>query len=271
MKHFRSEGVGLYARSDKRPTNHMNFVKSSQVRKSYWARSFVGWSSWSVTQPNIAHKTLAHWERYPQLYHPQLTHIITQNVDQLHYKAGSAHVTELHGTLSVVKCLNCSFEVLRHPFQIQMADLNPHLALKPKEELVRPDGDVEISKEDVDRFQLPICPKCKSDLLKPDVVFFGDNVPKNRVQKVRNLVSDCDILLVIGSSLEVFSGYRIVLQAKEENKKVALVNIGPTRADKLADLKVSSMAGLVLGRVLQNHQNCGEPSHTSTSSHLPHL
>merc|ERR1739844_277183 len=111
-----------------------------------------------------------------------------------------------------------------------LSDLNPHLALKPKEELIRPDGDVELTKEDVDKFKLISCPKCRSDTMKPDVIFFGDNVPKQRVQKVRNLVSDCDILLVIGSSLDVYSGYRIVLQAKEENKKVALINIGPTRA-----------------------------------------
>ena len=122
--------------------------------------------------------------------------------------------------------------------------------MKPREELVRPDGDVELSKEDVDKFQLPHCPKCQSDLLKPDVIFFGDNVPKPRVQKVRDLVSGCDILFIIGSSLDVFSGYRIVLQAKEEGKKVVLVNIGPTRADKLADIKVASRAGLIMNKVL---------------------
>lgn len=250
LQDYRSEGVGLYARSSKRPTNHMNFIKSSQIRKSYWARSFVGWSSWSLTQPNPAHIELAKWERYNHLYEPQLTHVITQNVDQLHYKAGSSQVVELHGTLSVVKCLNCSYEILRHTFQNILSQLNPHLAVKPKEDLVRPDGDVEIPKEDVDRFQLPKCPKCSSDLLKPDVIFFGDNVPKPRVEKVRNLVSASDILLVIGSSLDVFSGYRIVLQAKEEGKKVALINIGPTRADKLADIKVASRAGLVLDKIL---------------------
>ena len=273
---FRSEGVGLYARSDKRPTNHMNFVKSSQVRKSYWARSYVGWSSWSVTQPNLAHKTLAKWERSQELYQPKLTHIVTQNVDQLHFKAGSANVTELHGTLSVVKCLNCSFEILRHPFQNMLSDLNPHLALKPKEELIRPDGDVELTKEDVDNFKLISCPKCRSDTMKPDVIFFGDNVPKQRVQKVRNLVSDCDILLVIGSSLDVYSGYRIVLQAKEEGKKVALINIGPTRADKLADVKVASRAGLVLSKLLDmKSKDNNSPSNLKpfqkSSSHLPHL
>jgi len=149
-----------------------------------------------------------------------------------------------------VKCLKCSYEILRHTFQNVLTQLNPHLALKPKEELVRPDGDVELRPEDVERFCLAQCPKCSSDLLKPDVTFFGDNVPKPRVEKVRQLVSDCDILLVIGSSLDVFSGYRIVLQAKEEGKKFALINIGPTRADKFADIKVNSRAGLVLDKVL---------------------
>jgi len=250
LQDYRSEEVGLYARSDKRPTNHSTFLKSSQVRKSYWARSFVGWSSWSLTQPNPAHIALARWERHSNLFKPQLTHIVTQNVDQLHYKAGSSQVVELHGTLSVVKCLKCSYEILRHTFQNVLTHLNPHLAVKPREELVRPDGDVELRPEDVERFRLAECPKCSSDLLKPDVIFFGDNVPKTRVEKVRQLVSDCDILLVIGSSLEVFSGYRIVLQAKEEGKKFALINIGPTRADKFADIKVNSRAGVVLDKVL---------------------
>jgi len=251
LQDYRSEDVGLYARSDKRPTNHMTFVKNPNARKSYWARNFVGWDSWSQTQPNPAHVALAKWERRGDLYRPQLTHVITQNVDQLHFKAGSSKVIELHGTLSIVKCLNCSYEILRHTFQEVLTNLNPHIAKKPREELVRPDGDVELSPEDVDRFSLATCPKCHSDCLKPDVIFFGDNVPKPRVQKVRDLVSNCDILLVIGSSLDVFSGYRIVLQAKEEGKKVALVNIGPTRADKLVDLKVASRAGLVLEKVLQ--------------------
>ena len=101
LQDYRSEEVGLYARSNKRPTNHMNFIKNPSVRKSYWARNFVGWDSWSQTRPNPAHCTLAKWERNPNLYKPKLTHIITQNVDQLHFKAGSTNVIELHGTLSI--------------------------------------------------------------------------------------------------------------------------------------------------------------------------
>jgi NAD-dependent deacetylase sirtuin 4 len=124
------------------------------------------------------------------------------------------------------------------------------LNLRPNEDIVRPDGEIELSPEEVEKFRLAECPRCHSDLLKPDVIFFGDNVPPKRVQHVKNLVSGCDILLVIGSSLDVFSGYRIVLQAKEEGKKVAIVNIGPTRADKLADVKVTSRAGTVLDKIL---------------------
>ena len=124
-------------------------------------------------------------------------------------------------------------------------------------------------------FRVPDCPRCGSGILKPNVVFFGDNVPKQRVQKVRNLVSDCDILLVIGSSLDVYSGYRIVLQAKEEGKKFALINIGPTRADKLADVKVASRAGLVLSRLLdmksKDNNSSNLKSLQKSSSHLPHL
>ncbi len=250
LQDYRSEGVGLYARTDRRPMKHMTFVKSSQARKAYWARNYVGWNNWSHTIPNDAHRFLAKWERHRDLFRPQLTHIITQNVDQLHFKAGSSKVIELHGSLSIVKCLNCAYETLRLPFQSLLSNLNPHLATRPREELVRPDGDVELKPDDVERFVLPECPKCKSDVLKPDVIFFGDNVPQDRVKAVRDLVSDCDVLLVIGSSLDVYSGYRIVLQAKEEGKKVALINIGPTRADKVADVKVSSRAGAVLPKVL---------------------
>ena len=101
LQDYRSEEVGLYARSNKRPTNHMTFVKNPNARKSYWARNFVGWDSWSQTQPNPAHVALAKWERRRDLYRPQLTHVITQNVDQLHFKAGSSNVIELHGTLSI--------------------------------------------------------------------------------------------------------------------------------------------------------------------------
>ena len=101
LQDYRSEDVGLYARSDKRPTNHMTFVKNPNARKSYWARNFVGWDSWSQTQPNPAHVALAKWERHGDLFRPQLTHVITQNVDQLHFKAGSSKVIELHGTLSI--------------------------------------------------------------------------------------------------------------------------------------------------------------------------
>jgi NAD-dependent deacetylase sirtuin 4 len=250
LQDYRSEGVGLYARTDRRPMKHMSFVKSAQARKAYWARSFVGFPKWSTTKPNKAHTALAHWERNSELYRPKLSHIITQNVDQLHYKAGSSQVIELHGTLSIIKCLQCSYQTMRLPFQRVLESLNPGLNLRPNEDIVRPDGDIELSPEEVEKFRLAECPRCHSDLLKPDVIFFGDNVPPKRVQHVKNLVSGCDILLVIGSSLDVFSGYRIVLQAKEEGKKVAIVNIGPTRADKLADVKVTSRAGTVLDKIL---------------------
>lgn len=246
---YRSEGVGLYARTERRPMRHMTFLKSESARKSYWARNFVGWQRWSSAHPNDAHVALAKWERNKNVT-PQLSHIVTQNVDQLHFKAGSSRVLELHGSSSVVGCLNCSYVTPRLSLQSVLSNLNPNLAARPTEDVVRPDGDVELSTEDVANFVLATCPKCHSNMLKPKVVFFGDNIPKERVAAVRSLVTHSQVLLVIGSSLDVFSGYRIVLQAKEEGKKVALINIGNTRADTLADVKVTARAGAVLEQII---------------------
>jgi len=241
---YRSEGVGLYAKKDHKVTQHQTFVKSLKARKSYWARNFVGWSRWSAVQPNLAHRTLAAWERLGKVHH-----LITQNVDQLHFKAGSAKVVEIHGTNSIVSCLSCNYSVHRMPFQDVLIRHNPQLALRPPEEAIRPDGDVAVSAEDVDKFVMPPCPRCGGSSLKPTIVFFGDSVPRDKVDKCKQLVSECDGVLAIGTSLQTFSGYRLFLQAKEESKAIAILNIGDTRADHLADLKVKVKAGDILPQV----------------------
>ena len=215
-------------------------MESFPGRQSYWARNYVGWPRWSSVKPNEAHRELYLWERAGIL-----DHIVTQNVDQLHYKAGCADVTELHGTNSLVVCMSCSYSVPRLAFQKVLAEANPTFMQEAANE-IRPDGDVELPLEAVQNFVVPKCPKCQIGILKPYVVFFGDSVPVSRVERVREFVRNNEALLIVGSSLYVFSGYRFILQAKELGKPVAIINIGETRADHLADLKVSGKASEVL-------------------------
>lgn len=166
---YRSAGVGLYARTNHKPIQHMEFVKSINVRKRYWARNFVGWPNFSSTQPNATHHALARFER-----EARVQSVVTQNVDRLHSKAGSKGVIELHGSGYVVKCLKCDYRIDRHEFQNILSSLNP--AFKDAPDMIRPDGDVEIPTDYIDNFIIPTCPSCDGDL-KPEIVFFGDNVP----------------------------------------------------------------------------------------------
>lgn len=155
---------------------------------------------------------------------------------------------ELHGTNSLVICTSCSYSCPRITFQRRLEELNPDTVAWSSD--IRPDGDVEMSEEEVASFSVPNCPKCDSGIMKPSVVFFGDNVPRHRVDKVRREVEKSDGMLVVGSSLFVFSGYRFVVQAKELGLPIAILNIGPTRADKIVDLKIEAKAGEVLPRVV---------------------
>ncbi|XP_037724753.1 NAD-dependent protein deacylase Sirt4 [Drosophila subpulchrella] len=238
---YRSEGVGLYARSNHKPVQHMEFVKSSAVRKRYWARNFVGWPKFSATQPNSTHHALARFER-----EGRVQAVVTQNVDRLHSKAGSQNVVEVHGSGYVVKCLSCEYRIDRHELQSILATLNP--AFKDAPDMIRPDGDVEIPLEYIENFRIPECAQCGGDL-KPEIVFFGDSVPKPRLDQIAGMVYNSDGLLVLGSSLLVFSGYRVVLQMKDLKLPVAIVNIGDTRADHLADIKISAKCGDVIPKL----------------------
>ncbi|VVD02155.1 unnamed protein product [Leptidea sinapis] len=235
---YRSETVGLYARSNHKPVQYQEFVKYPKVRQRYWARNFIGWPRFSSIQPSTTHLVIKDLEK-----RGKVKAVVTQNVDRLHHKAGSLNVTELHGCGYIVKCLECSYEVDRFKLQVELLKQNPEM--ETSFNMIRPDGDVELSKEQVERFRAPICPNCEGPL-KPDIVFFGDNVPKQRVEKVREEVKKSDAVFVMGSSLTVYSSYRIILQAKEENKDVAVLNIGPTRADDIADIKVSTKCGEIL-------------------------
>lgn len=187
----------------------------------------------------------------------RLSHIVTQNVDNLHGKACSKEVTELHGNGFKVICIGrgerdnaCTYSILRHDFQLILNQLNPSLleksvAFDSSPEKMKPDGDIEILQEDIDMFYLPECPQC-GGFLKPNIVFFGDNVPRPRIEKVVRSIIDSDGVLVLGSSLTVFSGYRIVLQAKELGLQVAVINIGETRADKIVDIKINAKCSDVM-------------------------
>lgn len=249
---YRSEGVGLYQRTNHKPIQHPEFIKFEQTRKRYWARNFLGWPKFSRIEPNVTHHTLARMER-----ELRLSHLITQNVDNLHGKAGNKEVTELHGNGFKVICIGrgekentCDYSIARHDFQLILNQLNPKLLGKANQfvatqEQQRPDGDVEILQEDIDQFFLPECPKC-GGYLKPHIVFFGDNVPRPRIEKVVRTIIDSDGVLVLGSSLTVFSGYRIVLQAKELGLPVAIINIGQTRADKIVDIKINAKCSDVM-------------------------
>ncbi|RZC32074.1 NAD-dependent protein deacetylase Sirt4, partial [Asbolus verrucosus] len=218
---YRSEAVGLYARNNHRPVQYQDYLKSAAIRQRYWARNFIGWPKFSQSKPNSSHYAVQTLESMGKV-----SSVITQNVDSLHIKAGSKNVIELHGTAFKVVCLNCNATYDRYHIQEELSKMNP--SFQEHTQMVRPDGDVEISQDKTKDFKPPFCEHC-GGILKPDITFFGDNVPKSRVETVKKHVTTSDSVLVLGSSLTVFSGFRIILQAVEENKTIAIVNIGPTR------------------------------------------
>ncbi|KAM4613636.1 NAD-dependent protein lipoamidase sirtuin-4, mitochondrial [Polymixia lowei] len=235
---YRSEGVGLYARTDRRPMLHAEFVRSAKSRQRYWARNYLGWPQFSSHQPNSAHKALQRWEDKSKLHW-----LVTQNVDALHSKAGQKRLTELHGCTHRVMCLGCGTISPREALQRRFAALNPDWGAQAG--AVAPDGDVFLEDEQVLHFRVPSCKNC-GGILKPEVTFFGDTVNKATVQFAYDRLAESDAVLVTGSSLQVYSGYRFLLAASDRKIPVAILNIGPTRADHLAELKVSARCGEVL-------------------------
>uniref|UniRef100_A0AAR5Q9H1 Deacetylase sirtuin-type domain-containing protein n=1 Tax=Dendroctonus ponderosae TaxID=77166 RepID=A0AAR5Q9H1_DENPD len=240
---YRSKEVGLYERTNHKPIQHIEFIKSATVRQRYWARNFVGWFRFSKSLPNSVHFSIRDLEIEDKIVHT----VVTQNVDGLHLKAGSRNVIELHGTGYRVICLKCDALYDRDYIQGKLLE-NNSIDFEETTKMIRPDGDVEIASDFMNDFIPPICESC-GGVLKPDITFFGDNVPKQRVDLVREKVSLSDRILVLGSSLSVFSGYRIILQALEEKKPVCIVNIGSTRADKLINLKIDAKCGDILPRI----------------------
>ncbi len=222
-----------------RPVEFRAFMADHKVRQRYWARSVVGWPIVSRARPNDAHRALARLESSGRV---QL--LITQNVDGLHSIAGSRNVIDLHGRLDVVRCMSDGHTLPRAELQRQLLANNPGWA--EIEGRVAPDGDVDIEGRDHSEFLVPDCAEC-GGILKPDVVFFGETVPRERVDRAFEGVAKADALLVVGSSLMVYSGFRFAEAAAAAGKPIAAVNLGRTRADHLLTLKISEACEHVFG------------------------
>ena len=205
-----------------------DFLSDQSVRQRYWLRSMVGWRIVAGAHPNIAHHGLARLEAAGRL-----EQLVTQNVDGLHQRAGSIDVIELHGNLRRVRCLDCGADHSRESVQGTLEAENPYFL--GASAMVAPDGDADV--ECVDAFRIPSCVSC-AGVLKPDVVFFGEGVPKHRVDAAIGALEQSDAVLVIGSSLMVYSGYRFCEWAYKMGKPIAAINLGRTRADHLLSLKI---------------------------------
>lgn len=223
-----------------RPMTYQEFSHDDESRKRYWARSFVGWRLVNATTPNPAHRILARWNESGRI-----NGIVTQNVDGLHRAAASAvavgsessaPLVALHGDLDRVTCLDCGTLEQRSALDERLEVLNPGYieAISVEASQINPDGDVDLDETWVHRFVMAQCTHCSGYRLKPDVVYFGENVPVERKQRARQLLDSASGLIVIGSSVAVMSGYRSVLDAARASKPVAVINGGPSRADQKA-------------------------------------
>jgi NAD-dependent SIR2 family protein deacetylase len=220
------------------PVQYRAFVSQEATRQRYWARSLVGWIRFSEARPNTAHRALAAMERLGHI-----RQLLTQNVDRLHQQAGSRQVLDLHGRLDRVVCLDCGALTARALLQEQMASDNPEFARLAAE--VGPDGDAELAGIDYGGFRVPGCSRCGGNL-KPDVVMFGETLPRARVTAALDALLASDALLVIGSSLMVYSGFRFCRVAAEHGLPIAAINRGRTRADDLFSLKIDAPCEQVL-------------------------
>lgn len=224
-----ASGIGAYR--DERgdwmrpaPMQMQAFVASPSARRRYWARSMLGWPAIAAARPNTAHAALAELEAAGRL-----AGLVTQNVDGLHQRAGQRRVVELHGSLAAVVCLDCGARSERRDLQVRLEQDNPDFAALAAR--LAPDGDADLAEPvDLAGFRVPDC-LCCGGRLKPDVVFFGDSVPRPRVAAVRDLIESADAVLVVGTSLMVFSSFRFCRLAHERGIPLLAVNRGVTRAD----------------------------------------
>jgi len=225
-------------RRERAPISYQEFVEEARARRRYWARSSVGWPHFTTARPNAGHRALAQLEAAGYV-----AGVITQNVDRLHQKAGSEAVVELHGALADVRCLRCNRRTDRTAYQRRLLQLNP--GWPPESATLAPDGDAVLSDAAIPDFCVPGCLRC-GGTVKPDVVFFGESVPRARVEAAWALFERADMLLVVGSSLAVYSGFRFVRRATQDDRPVGIVNLGPTRGDAHAHLRLDGRTGTVL-------------------------
>jgi NAD-dependent SIR2 family protein deacetylase len=217
------------------------FLSSPEFRRHYWARNHVGWRHMDAAEPNVAHRALTELQRQGRL-----SGVITQNVDMLHTKAATRRVLELHGCYGRVRCLHCDWRISRHRLAHELEALNVDFAARVAGRgaiEVAPDADATV--QDTSDFTMIDCPQC-AGIIKPDIVYFGESVPKETVQQAFSMVDDADALLVVGSSLTVMSGLRFARHAHRTGKTLVIVNRGATRADDIADLTIDHLASVVL-------------------------
>lgn len=238
-------GIPDYRGPDSPPRNPMTyqqFVGDADFRRRYWARNHVGWRIVDGAQPNAGHRALATLERAGVL-----SGVITQNVDLLHTKAGSRRVVDLHGTYARVVCLSCGHLQSRYALAETLEQLNPEFTAASLTGLeVAPDADAVVDR--TEHFRMVDCPLCRG-MLKPDIVYFGENVPRERVDAAFAMLDDADALLVAGSSLTVMSGFRFVRHAAKRGKSVVIINRGDTRGDDLATRKLHAGCSEVLNQL----------------------
>jgi NAD-dependent SIR2 family protein deacetylase len=225
-----------------RPIMIREFLENERARKRYWARSLVGFRRMRGARPNDAHHSLAALERQGRV-----AQLVTQNVDGLHQAAGSRQVIDLHGRVDVVRCLGCGRRTPREQLQQEIVRRNP--AFATLDAIEAPDGDADLEGVGFDAFDVPACDAC-GGLLKPDVVFFGENVPGERVRQAMAAIDSADAMLVVGSSLMVYSGYRFAAAMADAGKPIAAINLGRTRADDLLALKVADRCANALSFLL---------------------
>jgi NAD-dependent SIR2 family protein deacetylase len=224
------------------PITYQGFVRDPLMRARYWARSFVGWPMVAKALPNRGHAALVALESQGRL-----AMLVTQNVDGLHASAGQRDLIDLHGRIDAVVCLGCGMRVSREAVQARLVDEHPEWSAVTA--ATAPDGDADLDGLDFSRFRPPTCPRC-GGLLKPDVVFFGENVPRERVQSAVAGLQAADAMLVAGSSLMVYSGFRFARLAREMDKPLAILTRGVTRADGIATLKITADCETSLARAI---------------------
>ncbi|MDR6958525.1 NAD-dependent SIR2 family protein deacetylase [Pseudomonas brassicacearum] len=232
-------------RRGRQPMMYQEFLAQAEARRRYWARAMLGWPRVRQARPNVAHEALAQLQAQQRI-----TGLITQNVDTLHDQAGSQDVIELHGSLHRVLCLDCDQRSERQQIQLLMEAQNPYLA--GVDAVQAPDGDTLLDPAFEARFQVPHCPHCGGERLKPDVVFFGENVAPLTATRAMRAVEQADGLLVVGSSLMAYSAFRLCRAIKDQGKPLLAINRGKTRADELLDLKLEEPCEQLLPLLTQH-------------------